>query len=325
MAPKFFWPIVVLESGNLVFGFSGVDLMVLLVYNVGHESDKNLKYMNRREVWIVAIIVLVLGAIAYPQLNNYLTIRNANPEMVKLAKQADMTRRGELIFLKTNPQLVESETALKADCPEFKGNGWAGCYSASANDPTTGRIYLLDMPADLHQILVATAAYEMLHPVYAKIHTPALDSMIQSNYNSPTIQADTVATADFAELTAGEPSPGDDELFSLLLVYDYQNLSGDLQNAYTPYLSNPAAVETDNNYVTATVAGYKSQISSLNTTIAADDAAAQSWYNASSGDDSAYQTYIQDNNTANGLIDQANALVSTANALVNEYNSQLGL
>jgi hypothetical protein len=262
---------------------------------------------------ILIVLLLVLGSSPF---RNYVTIKTANPAMIKLAQQAQMTTKGELVFLKSNPELVSTESTLKANCPDLHGVGWAGCYNFATN-----RMYLLNMPSNLRPELVQAAAYETLHPIYASIKSVALDKQITTNY---ALLSNSGITSQFATETNNEPIAGDSELFSLLGTEAYTALNKGLSSYYGPYFTNLQAVEDDGNYVTNTLTNYKAQMAALSSKIGQEQTVAQGWYNASNGDDSNYQTYVTDNALANNWITQYNNLRDEANNLGNEYNTQLG-
>ena len=310
---------------------------------------KQRKFSKRAKItaWSVVGVVVLLIVLANP-ISDYLTIKDANPTMLKLARDADMTRKGELLFLRTNPQLV-NDTQLAQFCPDAQTNNSGfieqGCFVPNQSDPTTGRIYLRQMSSDLYDLEVTSAAYEMLHTAYAGLiinSSSALNSDIESNYasvNDPTIAAD---VALFAKT---EPGARDDELFSMLGTSDYDSLSTSLQSYYTPYLNNPDIVVGDNNQVNALFQNDQTQLKQLNDTLNTDNitinnildeantayADSVSWANAGNAyeDNYNYNIYSQDYNIYsqdvddyNNTVDQYNQTLQDYEKLVTEYNGQ---
>lgn len=279
---------------------------------------------------VVCVLIAFSGVIA-----DDITIMNANPAMVALAQAAGMTHEGELMFLRTNPQLVD-DTELAQDCSSAPNNqnGFIeqGCYVPSENDPTMGRIYIRKMPSNLYNLEVTTAAYEMLHPVYLMLindndNGGMLNKSIESNYSSLN-DADLKAQVDNFAKT--EPGARDLELFSILGT-EYGDISTDLANYYSPYITD---LNTDvflNDKVNQLFKDDESQLTSLQNEINQMKANADTAYNdsvswANAGnqyeDNYNYNIYSQDIDSANSYINQYNTLLSQYDLLVSEYNGQ---
>jgi hypothetical protein len=274
--------------------------------------------MSRGGKLFIVLAVVVLAMVSLPKLNDYLTIRNADPVMVKLAQEAKMTRQGELLFLRTSPSYVSNETAMKQACP-FTSAGWLGCYRA-------GRIYLLKLPTDLHDLEVATADYEMLHVVYENLNGVA-NSSIESNWSN----ASPAMVTNYTQEAAGEPSAGDEEKFSLSAVYGGYDAS--LGAYYAPYISDLATIVADFAEVTTRQASDEAHLTALQSQINTEKTAvATALYDTSTWIGTGNQTqynynyniYSEDINRANALIDQYNGVADSEKALIKEYNTALG-
>lgn len=131
-------------------------------------------------------LFLVAAFFVYRPVADQVTIWTADPAMVSLAQQADMTRQGELLFLRTQPQLV-SDSEMESDCASnTAANNSAGFIEQGCYDPAANRIYLREMPSQLSSMEVVTAAYEMLHVVYANLvqqgDGTVLNQSIEANY-----------------------------------------------------------------------------------------------------------------------------------------------
>lgn len=263
-----------------------------------------------------------------PYSDNYV-LTHADPAIVKLADEAGMSRKGKLVFLRTDPQFV-SDTEMQTACAENtaanNSNGFIeqGCYS-----PGTNRIYLRKMPSNLHSLEVSTASYEMLHPVYISLQHSSkgktLDQAIEANFTSINDKHLQDQVANFAKT---EPDARDLELFSLLGT-GYANLTGDLAAYYTPYFDDINKTVSANNQVLQLFQSNQAQLAQLKDSIARYDALANSAYASSvrwanAGSESwdtyyynLYKQYIAQENTS---IDQYNALIVSYNTLVTEYN-----
>ena len=283
-------------------------------------------------VLLVTLFLLAVGgtvALAIGPISDSLTLDNADPAMVALAMQAGMSRRGELVFLRTQPRLV-SDADMESVCADnTAANNSNGFIEQGCFDPAANRIYIREMPADLQKLEASTAAYEMLHPVYLAIHAskqgPALDRAIEANYQAIT---DPQLQAQVANFSKTEPGARDLELFSLLGT-GYTNLTSDLTSYYAPYFNDISATITANQQVAQLFNDDKTKLDGLKAQIdqyhsSADAAYATSVYWARSGsqywDDYYYNIYRQDINKENAAVTQYNQFLDVYNKLVTEYN-----
>ncbi len=256
------------------------------------------------------------------------TLSHADPAMILLANQAGMSRAGKLVFLRTHPQFVndsQMQNACAANTAANNSNGFIeqGCYVTD-----THRIYLRQMPANLHQLEVSTAAYEMLHPVYISLtalHKTAVDQAIEASYDRV---KDADLTAQVANFAKTEPGARDLELFSLLAT-SYTGLSSDLTQYYAPYFDNLGAAVQANNQVKQLFKQSESQLQTIKAQIDEYDRLARNAYAASvvrahagdqAGDDYYYSQYRQYLDQENAAINRYNTVLSSYNALVTEYN-----
>lgn len=294
------------------------------------------KYSKRTKIifWSIVGVIVLLVIVSGP-LSDYFTIKNANPTMIKLAQDAGMSRKGELIFLRTSPQLVsDSELAQMCPAAQTNNNGFIeqGCYVPNQSDPTTGRIYLRQMSSDLYNLEVTTAAYEMLHPVYISLagsgtSASSLNTTIENNL---TALSDNNLTAQVANFAKTEPGAKDLELFSILGT-EYSGITTDLASYYSPYINDISSVVSLNNQVAQIFQNDQTQLTQLQSQIntahnQANIAYADSvsWANVGNQyeDNRNYNIYTQDFTNENNLITQYNQLLDQYNVLVSEYNGQ---
>jgi hypothetical protein len=307
-------------------------------------SSKKNKQIYSYALIGILIIFFALIALAQP-ISDYLEIANASPVMVKLAQQSGMSREGELIFLRTNPQLVNS-SQMASDCSENtaanNSNGFVeqGCYMFKSN-----RIYILKMPSVLYDVEVSTAAYEMLHSVYISISNSgqgsALDKAIEANFQAIN---DSFLNSQVANFANTEPGDRDLELFSLLGT-GYSNLTQDLANYYQPYFNNIKETVAANNQVTQLFQDDLSQLTQLTDTMNADSNDADAvinkaniayndsvdWANAGNAYEDNYNyniysqdydIYSQDVDDYNNTVNQYNQILQNYDYLVAEYDGQ---
>ncbi len=313
-----------------VSAFSGCQLRGMM-----HVMSLRTKRLLKSALTIALTVAAIyaVGVVLYlnvwiPYSDNYV-LTHADPVMIKLADEAGMSRKGKLVFLRTSPQFV-SDTEMQTVCAENtaanNSNGFIeqGCYSPSDN-----RIYLREMPADLHELEVSTASYEMLHPVYISLRESregdALDAAIEANYLAINDAHLNEQVANFAKT---EPEARDLELFSLLGT-NYTNLSASLSRYYAPYFDDISKTVAANNAVTklfndsqAELDQLKAQIDQCDTRANNAYAASVRWANAGSQywDDYYYDLYTHYIDQENTAIDRYNTLIVSYNALVTEYN-----
>ncbi len=317
-----------------------VNIINLYNLDMNDENIANAQTSRPSGYGFVATVIFFLGILAAISILFLRPIpaswilKTANPAMITLAKRAGMSRQGELIFLQSDPKVV-SDTQMEQYCAgnaaSNNRNGFIeqGCYVPNSYNPTTGHIYIRQMPTDLYDQEVVTAAYEMLHAVYFKWTVNGQQSqlvqMIENNYKTTHNQSLEAQVANFAKT---EPGYRDLELFSLLGT-EYLNLSSGLSNFYAPYFSNRNLTITSFTKTKALFQNYQLQLQQLQSDITRYDNLANKAYSGSVAwarvgnaredtyDYNIYKEYVSLENTA---INQYNSLVSDYNALVTEYN-----
>jgi len=300
---------------------------------------RNLTLAGQMLIFSMAF-VLCMGVllVAFRQpIKYWYYVKTSKPSIVKLAKDADMSEKGTVLFLQTHPQ-VDQPTQFDNDCPTATtnnaGTSVLGCYI-----PTTNRIYLLTMPSQLYAEEVATAAYEMLHPVYISLSKTAatpLNQSIESNYN--TLQSDPNLSGQVTTFATTEPGARDLELFSILCTeYSDSSLTTSLVNYCSPYFNDDMnSVVADNNQIDNLFTSNQSQLTSLqnsynnyvNEANTANKDANTAYYDsttwAAAGNeeenDYNYNIYVQDLDDYNNDVDSINNTANQYNQLLSQNN-----
>jgi hypothetical protein len=290
---------------------------------------------------LISFGIIILIYFLYQPISDQLVIWNADPVMLALAQKSGMSREGELLFLRADPELV-SDNQLQSDCSTkaANNNGFfvQGCYI-----PQTNKIYLREMPQDLYDVEITTAAYEMLHIAYINIsnagNASSLNQEIEDNYKKINDAELKNQVINFAKT---EPDARDLELFSLLGT-EYSNISSKLNSYCTPYFDDINVNVAYNTQIFNTFKSYESQLSQLKNIIDSNnekaneaESYAQTAYNNSVSwarvgnayqNNYNYNIYKQDIanenfyiNAANRSVDKYNQLLATYNKLVTEFN-----
>lgn len=280
-------------------------------------------------IFVIAVIyvLVVVGVMIYTQVHNDMIFRSASPTMKKLASEAGMSHDGELLFYSTHPQL-DSLEQLARDCSSKSANdGYVeqGCF-----DPSTNRIYIRQMPDDLKDVEIVTAAHEMLHVAYGKLTSSdraKVDKLVEKDYKDLANDKLSARMKEYAHL---EPGARDNELHSIIGT-EYKNLTPALENYYQKYFisrQNPVAA---NQKVTDTFKKQQNKLAYMRGVIAQLESDAKMYYadsvSAARAGDASSDQYYYDLYTAkvdqiNSEIDAYNQLLRQYNALSAEYNGQ---
>ncbi len=313
--------------------------------NANDKSNKKIYFSKKKVIFITVFTVVILGIAISGPLSDYLTIKNANPAMIQLAQQAGMSRRGELLFLRTNPQLVSDSQMASVCSSNTAANNNNGFIEEGCYDSITNRIYIRQVPSDLYNLEVSTAAYEMLHPVYIAINqsnqSSNLNQAIEDNYQA---NNDSFLNSQVANFAKTEPGARDLELFSLLGT-GYSNLTKNLANYYKPYFNNIQDTITANNQVNQLFQNDLSQLTQLSNTLSTDNNNINSiyndantaynnsvsWANAGNSYENSYNyniysqdynIYSQDITDYNNTVDQYNQILQSYKDIVVQFNGQ---
>lgn len=291
---------------------------------------------TKRTTYGLAALILVAGLLSaavivlYQPVANYLVFKHANPAMKALAEQAGMSRQGELVFLRSDPQLA-TDAQMSTDCAGNAAannkNGFIeqGCYVPNRHNSARGHIFIRQMPSNLYNEEIVTAAYEMLHSVYLSKNSSQLVQAIETNY--ATIHSASL-NAQVVNFASTEPGYRDLELFSLLGT-QYVSLSPALEAYYAPYFSNRTLTVENYTRVTTLFQNEQSQLTKLQAAVATEASAANqayadsvAWAKAGNAAEDSYDYTIYKNYVAeeNANINQYNLLSKAYNALVTEYD-----
>ena len=296
-------------------------------------SRRKRRSLNIKFIWLSLGMLVILAVILWQPIANWLTISSANPEMVELARNAGMSEKGMLIFLRTNPQLETSEQ-FSIDCSVEAGEPELGCY-----DPNTNRIYILDMPIELYDQKVNTAAHEMLHAVYFGDKEIVLSNIIGpvlENYNS--LSNDTTLARRIGAYMEDDSDTNTQyiELFSILGT-EYSNLSTSLTALYNPYFLDISKTVRANDHIIEIFQSYLDQINQLaalieqddinannayaNADIAYNNHASWAWAGNAHQADYNYSIYEQWLDKGNQYIEIENNHINQRNGLIDRYTT----
>ena len=243
-----------------------------------------------------------------------------------------MSKTGELLFLRSKPQFV-SDLQMRKYC---SGNAAAnnkngfieqGCYVPNSSNSSRGNIYIREMPANLYDQEIVTAAYEMLHTVFFKIgiQNSSLVQAVEANYAN---LHNNVLTSQVNNFAITEPGYRDLELFSLLGT-EFSTVTPTLANYYAPYFTNRSLTVNSYSSVTSTFQNEQNQLAQLKVNIAQEDSSANkayadslAWANVGNAYEDSYNYNIYKNYIAqeNASISQYNQLSVEYNTLVTQYN-----
>ena len=270
------------------------------------------------------ILIVGLALIAFssyqPQDSKSQIIANSDPRMALLADNSYMTESGKIIFLKTKPELVDSQrielecsSQAKADIPLE-----LGCFIPSQN-----KIYLRDLPARFDSYESVVAVHEMLHAAYFLNEPDA--AVIQELSNiKPTLEKhlslyqglsaeETLAEAHSFAPTVSRLESSVLDLYFAQFIYDHnsvvqlhENYEIDLQNMQTELSNFLSAAETWNTAANQSYANHSAAASY-------GDAANSEYY---------FRLYVEQHNTYNQRIQEYNTKVDEYNSLIEALNGR---
>ena len=252
-------------------------------------------------------------------------------EIASLAAQTEMTGRSRTFFYGAMPA-VETGTSFVTDCPaaDAANSQILGCYH-------DGRIYVLAVNRpELAQVVMVTAAHEMLHAVYDALPADTradADAMTSGYYATTT---DDRLKRIVAQYDARAPENRPNELHSLIPT-QVAALTSDLDAYYAPYFRDRAPVLAAYDQYISVFEGLidqydalKAQLDDLRARITdlrnqSDAAAGEANRLAGQIDALRAQGRFAESNTLvgpqNAAVSRAQSLNAAANGLVAEYNA----
>lgn len=194
-----------------------------------HKQRGSAKRVN---VLIVLVIVAVVGSVlAF----NFTTLPDrlknlfykAEPEITAIAEKVKLTDKGNTVFLAARPALEEA-TDFNEHCDSHNAEiSVLGCYA-------NGQIFLYNIQnKDLDGIVESTAAHELLHAVWERMHSwdrASLEASLLSVYQEYQEQ-----------LGAGLENYASEDLLDELhsrIGTEIANLPDDLEAHYAQYFQN---------------------------------------------------------------------------------------
>ena len=221
----------------------------------------------------------------------------APADIAQLASEATMTARAKAIFFAAQPEIDTDRLTFEKHCQTMvsANNVELGCYTPD------NRIYILNI-ADprLSEEMVVVAAHEMLHAAYAQfssIERNTIDAQLEAQL--PQIHSDEL-TQQLRAYKLTELGQRDNELHSLLGT-EFAPLNAGLEDYYSQYFSNRAAIVGDAQDFNNVFAQLQNSLNGLESQIV-------------------QMRKIMRSDRARGSIRAFNALVPQINNLVKQYN-----
>lgn len=185
--------------------------------------------MIAASVWVVYNRQFVVDLVTYWQYE-------PNASVVELADRSDMTDKGRFIFYVSKPSVDGKKTFNKVCERKESGMAVLGCYSKA-------RIYIYDVTdKKLDGIKEVTAAHEMLHAAYERLHSferEKVDKLIEAEYQKLKSNADYAERVAFYDRT--EPGARYNELHSMIGT-EIASVSGELEAHYAKYFRDRSVI-----------------------------------------------------------------------------------
>ena len=200
-----------------------------------------------------------------------------NADITSVDSRIGLTARGQQIFYATAP-VIEDRDAFNADCQSVERTAAIlGCY-------VRDQVYLDNIPgSELDGALEVTAAHEMLHAAYARLNIfeqAHVNDMVNAEYAK--IKDNPDIKQEMQYYAQAEPGEEVNELHSIIGT-TIKDLPADLEQYYTRYFTNRAAIVAMNAKYTAVFDEVNQQASALQDKITTEAAAikqASTQYNA---------------------------------------------
>lgn len=280
--------------------------------------------IKRFNIGIIAIILLLVVLMWQP-VTDRLAIASATPDERTLADSLGLTAKGQAIFFKSHPEVVDSST-FYSQCP----NDNTDYVEEGCTLPGSNKIYIRSMPDELKSEEIKIAAHEFLHAAYSRLsggQKKQVNKMIETAYANI---SDSELTQRMALYEQSEPGLQDDELHSIIGT-EYTGYNTDLANYYAEYFNDIQTEVQASQDVKNVFKGYENEIDGLNSTINQEDSQANSYYQSSSraaNDGNYYYTnyfyklYTNEIDLENQNIAKFNSLLDRYNLLVDEFNGK---
>ena len=200
-----------------------------------------------------------------------------NADITSVDSRIGLTARGQQIFYATAP-VIEDRDAFNADCQSVERTAAIlGCY-------VRDQVYLYNIQgSELDGALEVTAAHEMLHAAYARLNIfeqAHVNDMVNAEYAK--IKDNPDIKQEMQYYAQAEPGEEANELHSIIGT-TIKDLPADLEQYYTRYFTNRAAIVAMNAKYTAVFDEVNQQASALQDKITTEAAAikqASTQYNA---------------------------------------------
>ncbi len=258
---------------------------------------------------VLVFAFALLAACAIPaelsSLTSTLPEYEPSPEIVQLASEATMTTKARDLFFGARPEIDTDRSVFEEHCqaPVSTTSVELGCYTSD------NRIYLLRLSdPQLSQMMIVTAAHEMLHAAYSHLGASdraALDAALESQVVRI---RDRNLAQELSQYRVFEPGQRDNELHSIIGA-EYAPLDPRLEQYYHQYFDNRQVLVANAQKSSQLFAHLQRTLDNLQAQI--DNLRTQMSLYRRRGNLRAY----------NALVPQFNALIREYNQTVLQYNS----
>lgn len=282
---------------------------------------------TKRNVLIAVIISFISIVTLSTPVANFMTYSSASTESKNLAAAAGLNRNGTLFYLRTHP-VIDTADKISAACSTPGGSGAMvefGCFL-----PAEGKIYVRDMPDELHDSELVTVAHETLHAAYLGLSSDEKDrinALLETAY--PGVADDSLASR-MAEYENTEPGARSEELHSILGT-EYASIGDELEKYYSQYFTDRSLIVMANARVEGKFKSYKTSLDSLNLDIKKLKENSDVLYNAhlraarngyAYGANENYRRYSDVFSRMKAKIVEYSGLLESYNLLVQQYNGK---
>lgn len=219
----------------------------------------------------IMLVIALLAAVAYfygPTAVDAVRATQYTPsaDMATIDKRIDLTQRAQQIFYATSPE-IDDRSQFNANCQSTERTAAVlGCY-------VHDQIYLYNVQdVELDGAMEVTAAHELLHAAYARLNVfeqAHVNKMVNAEYAK--IKNNPVIAQAMQYYSTAEPGEEVNELHSIIGT-TVKDLPPDLEQYYSQYFTNRAAIVAMNAQYTAVFDKLNAEATALQTKITSESA-----------------------------------------------------